>query len=588
MLQTWCDGMINLQINGGPDDGGIFSPSHQFVNGRCGDAIYPFLTMYKLTGKEKYKTAAIKVFNWSEAHVSQEDGSWINEAAGKNNWKGISCFSTIALGEALRHHGNVLTAAENKRLRERLRKGGDYILSGFKFETGDINYPMSVTAALAVCWKVLGDEKYLQRAKEFAAFALKHFTVNKLIWGEGVRGKNDTTPKGLRPIDIPYNIEESLSNLALYGTLTGDKKVLDVVTASLQAHLNWMLPDGGLDAGWCARQYKWNYMGTATADGPAGGFALMGNRDERFAEAAFRALQLRQSYTHNGLLYGGADLFTRNIPVFTHHTISNAKGLAAAIDAGISKAPTVSLPNDKAYGVREWPEANVVQIGIGPWRASVTTNDIASSTKRAGHPMGGALSMLWHTQTGPVAVASMNDYKLYEATNMQTAMSDSEQFCLTPRMEITQNGNRYSNIYDPQAKLTWFKKGDSVQIKIKGDLRNVKGDVLQNSPSAFEIYFTFKPHSFQMSVHTKAIGTRLLFPVVSPASGSVTHTTNGELVIQKKSSRIKVSSIKTPEWDNITGKRVFNFVPGVEAVPVENRLDDNGNCFIRIEIDKKE
>lgn len=111
-------------------------------------------------------------------------------------------------------------------------------------------------------------------AKEFSAFALKHFTVNKLIWGEGVRGKNDTTPKGLRPIDIPYNIEESLSNLALYGTLTGDKKVLDVVTASLQAHLNWMLPDGGLDTGWCARQYKWNYMGTATADGPAGGFAL--------------------------------------------------------------------------------------------------------------------------------------------------------------------------------------------------------------------------------------------------------------------------------------------------------------------------
>jgi len=78
LLQTWCDGMLAQQVNGGSDDGGLFSPSHQFVNGRCGDAVYPFLTMYHITGNIKYKTAAIKVFQWSEANVSQPDGSWTN------------------------------------------------------------------------------------------------------------------------------------------------------------------------------------------------------------------------------------------------------------------------------------------------------------------------------------------------------------------------------------------------------------------------------------------------------------------------------------------------------------------------------
>lgn len=150
--------MLALQVQSGTDEGGIFCAAHQFVHGRCGDAVYPLLTLFKLTGAEKYRTAARKVYNWSENHVSQPDGSWTNEAGSKNPWTGISVFSTIALGEALRHHDDVLSAMENKAWRERLRKGGDFVLSAITFETGDINYPIAAGAALAVCWNVLGDE----------------------------------------------------------------------------------------------------------------------------------------------------------------------------------------------------------------------------------------------------------------------------------------------------------------------------------------------------------------------------------------------------------------------------------------------
>ncbi|MBC7827135.1 MAG: hypothetical protein H7122_05280 [Chitinophagaceae bacterium] len=584
-LKIWCDALLKIQLQKGQDEGGIFCESHGFVHGRCGDAVYPLLTLFKLTHEEKYRTAARKVYRWSEEHVSQPDGSWLNEAGGKNNWKGITCFSVLAIGEALRHHSDLLTKKENEEWRERLRKGADFILIYQTFETGDINYPVSAAAALALCYKILGDERYLVRAKALADFGLQHFTENALIWGEGVRGPNDTTPKGLRPIDVPYNMEESLANFALYGTLMGDEKVLATVAASYISHLNWVLPDGSMDAGWCSRQYKWTYYGSATSDGPAGGLALMQKRDLRFGEAALRNLKLRVALTHDGLLHGGPRLFERGVPVCSHHTFTSIKGLATAIDEGIQNTADVSLPNDKAFGLREWPEASVTQIGVGPWRASVTTNDIASSPKRGGHPMGGSLAMLWHNETGPIAVASMSDYKLYEGSNMQKPVSDSALFSLTPRIEVISNGIRYSNVYDGEAKSRSFS-GDSVQLIVQGHLRDSNGNVLPGANASFQLTYTFTANSFQMAIYTVAAGARLLFPIVAASSERVTYKADSTLAVQKNASRIKIFGSDKRGWESITNTRVFNFVPGFEAVPVQIMLDKNGKGLIRIEVIK--
>ncbi|MBC7888455.1 MAG: hypothetical protein H7Z13_11245 [Ferruginibacter sp.] len=578
-LKIWCDALLDLQVKSGKDEGGIFSPASQFCLGRGGEVIYPFLGIYDLTGDKKYKTAAIKAYQWSERYVSQADGSWTNEAGGKNDWKGITVFRCIALGEALHYYSHLLLPTEKQQWEERLRKGADFILSGINFETGDINYPNSASAALAVCWKILGDEKYLLRAKEFAHFGLQHITVNNLMWGEGIRGINDTTAKGLRPIDIPYNITESLPNLALYATITGDKKAMASVIESFKAHLNFILPDGGMDAGWCSRQYKWTYYGSTTADGIAAGMALAASRDNRFLEAAHRNLALLKTYTHNGILYGGADYTNRGILPSAHHAIGNTKGLLTAIHANIKQGKKAVLPNDTAYGVREWKEASVIQIGIGPWRASVTTNDIASSKKRGGHPMGGALSMLWHKKTGPIAVASMNDYIKYEGSNMQTPKSDAENFCLTPRIEIKKDSSVYSNLYDGKATMNWVKNGDSVQVKIKGHLTDVHGTILANGETAFEMIYLFTPASFSMAVHSGAVGAKLLFPVLSPASEKIMQGVSNEIIIQKKSSRLKLTA---GNMEIVNDKRVFNFVPGFEAVPLQIPLDKNGHGFIRI------
>ncbi|MDA3865149.1 MAG: hypothetical protein PF489_00210 [Salinivirgaceae bacterium] len=65
--------------------------------------------------------------DWSEKHISQPDGSWTNEPNGKNSWQGITCFSTIALGEAIRLHGNSLSDSDKKRWLNRMRKGADFL-----------------------------------------------------------------------------------------------------------------------------------------------------------------------------------------------------------------------------------------------------------------------------------------------------------------------------------------------------------------------------------------------------------------------------------------------------------------------------
>jgi hypothetical protein len=584
LLKSWCDALLDLQVKTGDDEGGIMSPASQFCLGRSGEMVYPFLGMYEYTGNVKYKTAAFKVYQWSDKHVSQPDGSWTNEIITRNDWKGITVFRCIALGEALHYYGHLLSAEEKHVWTERLRKGADYILSNINFETGDINYSNSAAAALAVCWQVLGDKKYRLRANEFANFGLQHLTANNLIWGEGVRGPNDTTAKGLRPIDVPYNIEESLPNLALYATITGDSNVIEKIIPAFQAHLNFILPDGGIDAGWCSRQYKWMYYGSTTADGIIAGMALLANKDIRFLEAAHRSQTLIKNYTHNGLIYGGADYISKGILPSTHHTIAHAKGLLTAIHANVKQGKKAVLPNDAAYGVREWKEASIIQVGIGSWRASVTTNDIASSKKRGGHPMGGALSMLWHQKTGPIAVASMNDYIRYEGSNMQIPKTDEDKFCLTPRIEVTKDKLIYSNLYDGKATMDWVKNGDTVYVNIKGNLTNVDGLFLSNMEAPFTITYTFTPTTFTMAVHATANGAKLIFPVVSPVSEKIIAVLNNKLSIPKKSYVIQLTAAETFGGKDITGKRVFNFIPGFEAIPLQMELDKNGNGLIKVAV----
>lgn len=96
-----------------------------------------------------------------------------------------------------------------------------------------------------------------------------------------------------------------MPSLVLYGLHTGDTTVLDAVKESLDAHLEFMLPDGGWDNSWGTRSFKWTYWGSRTSDGCQAGYGLMADWNPLYYKAAVQNTLLLKQCTENGLLHGG-------------------------------------------------------------------------------------------------------------------------------------------------------------------------------------------------------------------------------------------------------------------------------------------
>ena len=139
--------------------GGLLCPSCVFIHGRCGDAVYPLLRMAHTTGEAKYLRAAMLVHEWSQAQVSRADGSWINDVT-LSKWQGITVFHTIALAEALEHHGVVLDAATRAKWTDRLAAAAKFLDGFISIETGNVNYPVTATLAFQLCGQVLGESLF--------------------------------------------------------------------------------------------------------------------------------------------------------------------------------------------------------------------------------------------------------------------------------------------------------------------------------------------------------------------------------------------------------------------------------------------
>ena len=151
---------------------------------------------------------------------------------------------------------------------------------------------------------------------------------------------------------------------------------------------------------------------------------MLAEHDARFREAARRNLALMAACTHNNLLYGGPDYFAHGDLPCIHHSFTHAKALATVLDRGAFAAPSATrpaLPRDAAYGVKSFPEIATQLVSIGDWRATVTDYDWeyvetvqsgGGSATGGGHASGGALSMLYHQQLGPILTASMTQYAM--------------------------------------------------------------------------------------------------------------------------------------------------------------------------------
>jgi hypothetical protein len=357
--------------------------------------------------------------------------------------------------------------------------------------------------------------------------------------------------------------------------------------------MEFMLPDGGWDNSWGTRNYKWTYWGSRTSDGCQPGYALLSERDPLFARVALKNTQLLQQCTHDGLLYGGPHYLSHHVPPSVHHTFCHIKALTTILDhgipAGISTAPisppsdqqrpsdlgarpiSALLPREIRYGSRFFSDIQTWLISIGGFRATVTAYDREYKNTHNGHATGGALSLLWHEQTGPLLVASMNAYQLVEAGNMQKD-DDPLSMPLTPRMELLTDEGVFMNISDLDASVTVDKTNDRVIVHTRSRLV----DKDQHDPAQATIYCTstyeFTPErtilSFSCSSSIYDGKIRMILPVISKTVEPIESVGNTTIRIRKERAVLTITGRQPIHRLPATGDRLFNFVPGLEAIPL--------------------
>lgn len=613
LLKTWCDRLLSLQINGTNDprlDGAILCPACGRIHGRCFEAMYPFLCMAGLEKDEKWVRAAEGLFIWAENTVSLPDGSYVNDI--ESGWLGTTVFETIQLADCLLHHGDLLSGETADLWKKRIARAAGFLCEFESLNNNNINYPISNALAMYECGLVLGEEKYLKRAAELARLAEPVFTEMGLLFGEGVP-RFKKSGRGCRPVDIGYNVEETLPSLAMYGCLSGDEKALSLAENGLSAHLNFMLENGAWDNSFGTRNFKWTYWGSRTSDGCALGYLLMADRfpgkHPEFVVAAKKNLKLLKQCTSGGLLMGGPHYEQAGQPACVHHTFTHAKVLAGILDRGLwpegdegggkkVKIETVlpatrcnSLPRQQKEGIVYYPEIATWLVNLRSMTATVTAYDWEYLP--GGHASGGTISLLHHNLAGTLLCSGVNRYTLKEPNNMQTPYNVRHE-CLALRVEAWIDGEMYSSTYDDTAivEAAEMKAGkpegletgpwengagkpekasgtpaNLVTISAKGVLKN---DMHQEAPGrelAYQFVYRFEENSIEVEAHFEE-GT-LVCPIISGSDEDVACIDEENMVeIHRENTAVRVETSHLAELP-YGQERIFNLVPGLQAL----RLD---------------
>ena len=299
LLHQWCESLLKLQIKGTGNprlDGGILCPVCGMIHGRCMDAVYPFMRMAREAADQndreeskRWIQASRDLFTWADHTVQQEKGAYWNDI--DTAWTGTTVFLAITLADALWFHGDLLEKEEQEEWRERLFQMAEYIASYEGIIHNNINYPLSDALALYESGMVLGEKKFQEKAAELAKIALGQESENGLLVGEGVPWTK-RSKRGCSPVDIGYNVEETIPSLLLYGKLSGDENIQKLAQHYMRAHLDFMLEDGAWDNSFGTRNFKWSYWGSRTCDGSALGCLLLDDQNSAGMEAAWRNLCL--------------------------------------------------------------------------------------------------------------------------------------------------------------------------------------------------------------------------------------------------------------------------------------------------------
>lgn len=547
LMKRWCDKLLTYEIHL-PDpnvDNGLICPACHTIHGRFADLVYPLATLWARTGDDKYITAAERYVDFTERNLQRPDGSYRNDL--DNNWKGITAFSAMAIGDTLLEFGDKLPAELREKWTAIFTRLSDFTLWFFDTISPNINYYAGASAELALAYKLLGKPEYLEKANYWEKYCRERFDENGLFYGE-IHGIDVISEHGCRGIDMGYNLEESIPLLLRHAVLTGDGEKLAFYKARTLDHFEFLLPDGAIDNSFGTRQNKWTYWGSRTSDGLLEGLALV--LDEPvFARAAEHVLTLWESCTHNDLL-SMPMAEDADEPTCLHHSFCHAKALAALVNSEVEIADEnkAVLPLESARGVKSFQNGNLLTVSVGGWRATFSAIDIACY--RGSDNSGGSMTLLWNEKTGPLCASTMDTYIPSEPHNMQYLRHAETSPCMTPHLVV--NGKR--TVTDKTARLSH------------------EGNKIGAVGNGWSAEYNFKPDSIEITV--KAEKAKLVLPIICDKKTPAAF--DGRLTIGK----LTVEADKPIHAD--VSKRVFNQVGGFEYVPVEAEIDGEIKILIKI------
>ncbi|MGL5785907.1 MAG: hypothetical protein ACRCX4_03680 [Bacteroidales bacterium] len=580
IVKIWGDNLISQQITTEHKalQGGLLCPACNRVHGRCMDAILPLMYLAETSGDTTYTNAAVSLMNWAENNVSTPDGGWLNDI-NVSDWNGTTVFAALALAEALHHHGELLPDSIRQNWWNRLEKAGEFIYNNdFIFSRRregwrnmNVNYSASATYALYLLGTHLDRQDFVDKARIIGGDLRAYFTENDyFLFGEGPNIKAKTKNETL-PVDLLYNVEESLPNMAFYAKMAEDDSLMMMIEKSMLTHLEFMLPDGAWDNSWGTRSFKWTYWGGRTSDGFMPGYYLLADKHPEILTAISKNVDLMAEATEEGSLYGGMHYLSNGQYPCNHHTFGHAKALAAFLQIYHPdyQGKNIILPREKQKGSKFFKDIRTWTIAHGDWHSTFTGYDSEYKVKGT-HPMGGILSMLWNKNRGPVFAAGMNKYTLIEQPNMQ-ADRQKVKMSPTPCIVYQEKGNRYTNLDDLDAVITHkeTKEGDLYIV------RNKLVDIQQSTPEKgiIEVESTYLFHKKGVTIKARVLNNetdvKLILPVISPNTESFLLNKN-EIKIGPQDKQIIIKA-NTPISISETNenKRIFNFTPGFEFIPVQ-------------------
>ena len=567
LLTRWSERLLSLQIHDTGNlhlDGGLSCPSCGMIHGRCVEAMYPFITMASVTGDNKWIEASEDLFSWAEHNVLLDNGLFLNDI--DVEWKGTTVFTTIQLCDCLIRHELILSDSFRTKIKNCIRKAAESLSSFEALKSNNVNYPFSNALALYEAWIVTGDEIFKDKSSEFLDSAKDAFLPDGLIAGEGCP-RSLISPRGCNPVDIGYNVEETLVSLARLSILKDDVLLQDKVQKSLLAHLMFMLPDGAWDNSFGTRNFKWSYWGSRTTDGSAEAFLLFADKSPVFKTAAWKHIELLDRTTSSdNLLLGGPDYEKMDQLPCIHHTFTHAKILASVIDNGIADIdkPNLLLPRFELNGIRTFDSIATSIATFDGYTVTISGYDWRYTA--GDHSSGGTITMLYGNEAGPVIAAGMREYHIVEKNNMQSPKSIKHHECMIPRIEYTDGGILYSSMNDGMADI----EINDNSIIVNGVLKNADCD---GDGGKYSFIYHFYSKSFVVDIYSEK-GVFILPFISSP---------DDDVFLSNRLIRrhgVSVTSSEDIEYP-YSSERIFNLIPGFSAI----RADIKMGKFIRLKFD---